>query len=362
MVKSFVQFFLKKKQHHQLYKKVAIISAVMIVACGIIMRFTNVLVLNAAVKHIKKEFEQNPSHSVSYKTKFDFIGSRLIIKDLNIKVNTGEVDTEEIKISKIKGFLFPSEINVITKNIISTGTDGRKYVTEVNGVQEGFFIKLNRELLKMPTFGGMYFKNQVKYTIKENGKNIGEVKFDKVNFTQGKYENKTIYKGSMVFHDGDLVPYVFLLDTPFSWDIKVNEKHYDEKWGLNNENTETITETDIEKAMFDLDFSKIDIKGKIKYSSQIITSDLDVNIDNERKLADNIFNMLLKTNNDNLGVYKKLHSFVVKKLLPKLKQQNKASTKTTMAVKISKTEDMPEVALNGVMIGDIANDIARAIQ
>ena len=362
MTKSFIQNFFQKKQHNKLYKKVAIISIVAILVCGVILKFTNIFILNYAVNHVKEEFEKNPSHSVSYKTKFDFIGAKLIIKDLNIKVNTGEVDAEEIKISKVKGLLFPSEINIMTKNVSSTGADGRKYITEANGAQEGFFIRLNRKLFKMPTFGGMYFKNPVKYTIKENGKNIGEIKFDKVNFVQGEYENKTIYKGSMVFHDGDLVPYVFLLDVPFNWDIKVKEKHYDEKWGLDNENTETITETDIEKAIFDLDFSKIDIKGKMKYSSQIITSDLDVNIENEHKLADNIFNMVLKTNNDNLGVYKKLHGFVTKNLLPNLKKKNKASTKTTMAVKISKTEDMPEVALNGVMISDVANSIVKTLQ
>ena len=362
MTLSFVQIFVKKKHHYKLYKKVALILTAAFLACGLFMKLANLLILDYTAHYIKKEFEQNPSHSVSYKTTFDFIGSKLIIKDLNIKVNTGEIDAEEVKISKVKGLLFPSEINIITKNITSTGSDGRKYTTEVESKQEGFFIKLNSKFFKMPTFGGLYFKAPAKYIIKENGKPIGEVKFDNVNFTQGTHENRTLYKGSMVFHDGDLVPYVFLLDVPFSWDIKVTEKQYNEKWGLNNENTETITETNVEKAIFDLDFAKIDIKGNIKYSSQIITSNLDVNINNERKLADNIFNMVLKTNNDNLGVYKKLHSFVVKTLLPNLKKKNNSSTKTTMAINIRKTEDMPEISLNDVMISDIANSIIKTIQ
>ena len=375
MVNSFVGKFFKRRKEKKRAIKASIIVATILIVLFISFRIANVFILNTIFKNVISDFVKNPDHKVEYSAKFSFLKSKLYVNNIKIKVNTGSVDIENITLSKEEGFIIPSQIKVEVANVSTTSNRGNTYSLLVKGNKPEFFVFLQKHFFKKPTFGGVEIKAPLHIVFLHKLNDIGNIHFERMIFRQVGNQGYTDYSGSMLFHDGDFLPYVEMIDRPFKWDIKVLENTQEERYGIKKELVESIKQVKVEKGFIDLDFASFDAKGEIVFGNLLKTIDLNVNIKNYRELVNNMFNSIIKTRENNIEFFKKFHSLINNDIIPQLQGKNKnkkgengktnkeinnkKQTDKELFLKFLKTEDMSEMTINNINVEEITAKIAK---
>ena len=361
MTNYFVDMVFIKKKRVRTIIKTSFIAILVFVVLFIISKITSVILINSAVKSVFEKFGENPDNKVEYERKIDILGSKVIIKNMYISVNTGTIDMGEVVLSPKSGFIIPSSISVKPKGISTETATGRKYdIMEKNGKFE-FIIKLNRHLTSMPTFGGIETRQPLEFVFVEKNTNIGEVKIEKLKLLINGNETYTDYKGNLIFHDGDFVPNVILLDRPFKWDIKLYEVKTKKAPKLyTQEDKEIVNNLTIQNATLDFDFSKVEVSGKSTYGTVLYSTDLNVDITNYNKFVDAVFNMIIQTREGNVSLFKKMHKTIKQNIIPLLRK-NSENKKDILSLKLKKSEDDGDVVVNGTMsMTDIVQKLAKS--
>ena len=358
MTKYFVEtFFLRRKKIKTAIKTSAIVIFA-IFCIALISKISGLLIINSAVKEVIKQFTANEDNKIELKIEKSFLHSELRIKDMYISVNTGTIDIAEMVIKKKSGFIIPSIISITPKGILSSPNNGKKYDILPKGGQFELFVRMNRFLTKKPTFGGIKIEKPVELILLEKNNNIGNFNIDVLDLIVNDTVSYTDYKGSMVFHDGDFVPSVIILDKPFKWDIKLFEKKETRKSQLYGQENEIVNNLTIERMNLDFDFSKVDISGKSIYGNQLYSTDIKTNITNDSKFIDAIFNMIMQTRDGDTKMFKKMHKIIKEEIVPTLRK-NSDSTKQELKLNFKKIENDTDVNINNTMtMTEIVNKLA----
>ncbi len=360
MAKYFVDTFLLKKQRIKNIIKISIATIIAFFVLLIFSKITSLFILNSAVKETIEKFKSTENNQIELTIEKSFLKSELKIKDMHISVNTGEIDITELIIKKESGFIIPSLISLVPKGITSSPANSQKKYDIVNkGGEYKILIKLNRFLTKKPTFGGVKIEKPTNFVFLENNNNIGDFNLEILDIIVSDFGTYTNYKGNMVFHDGDFIPSVIVLDKPFKWEVKFFETKKTQKSKLySSKDEEVVNNLNIEKMIFDFDFSKVEISGKSIYGNQLYSTDLKANITNDGKFIDAVFNMIMQSRDGDTKTFKQIHKILKNEIVPKLKK-NSDSTKDTLDLTFKKLENDNDISINGVItMTELVNKLA----
>ena len=355
MANSFIGKVLGRKKRRRLAVKISCAAAATALILALCLHIANVFILNAIFEKTVEKFKDNPNHSISYTTKYDFLHSRLHIKDVRIMVNNGDANISDVYISKRSGFILPSVVSNELKDIEVLTLSGRKF-NVVSNKNIKFDVFFNKRLFKKPEFGGMAIEEPLQANlVDDNSIETGSVKIDNLDARFNQDEKKQNFRSSgiIIFNDGDASPMVLMANRPFKWDIDIREVFEDKKWGLKKENTETIYTTKFEKFVLDYTFAKTSMDGKIVRSAQLKSSDLLVEIENYDKLFENMFNMSVKDEQGNTDLLKKMYRVMKNDVVPMLKKRQSNPAKNVLSMKVKKEEFDEEATVNGVPMSTI---------
>ena len=355
MANSFIGKVLGRKKRRRLAVKISCAAAAIALFLTLCLHIANVFILNAIFEKTVEKFKDNPNHSILYTTKYDFLRSRLHIKDARIMVNNGDINIGNVYISKKRGFVLPSIVSNELKDIEVLTLNGKKFnvVSNKNIKFDTFF---NKHLFKKPDFGGVAIEEPLQANlVDENSIETGSVKVDDLNVRFDDVEKKQFFRSSgiLIFNDGDASPMVLMANRPFKWDIDVREVFEDKKWGIKKENTETIYTTKIEKFVIDYTFAKTSMQGIMVRGAQLKQSDLLVEIENYNALLENMFNMSAKDEQSNTDLLKKMYRIVKNDVVPMLKKKQSNPAKNVLSMKVKKEEFDEEASVNGVPMSTI---------
>ena len=355
MSNSFIGKVLGRKKRRKIAIKVTFIAVAIALFLTLCLHIANVFVLNVVFEKTVKKFKDNPNHSISYTTKYDFLRSRLHIKDARIMINNGDVNIGDVYISKKSGFVLPSVISNELKDIEVQTLNGKKFnvVSNKNIKFDAFF---NKHFFKKPEFGGLAIEEQLQANlVDESSIETGSLKVDDFNVRFDNVEKKQYFRSSgiLIFNDGDASPVMLITNRPFKWDIDIREVFEEKKWGIKKENTETIYTTKIEKFVIDYTFAKTSMVGTIVRGSQLKSSDLLVEIENYNKLFEEIFNMSLKDEQGNTDLMKKMYRITKNDIIPMLKKKQSNPAKNVLSMKVKKEEFDEEATVNTVPMSTI---------
>ncbi len=355
MTNSFIGKVLGRKKRRRLAVKISFAAAAMALLLALCLHIANVFILNAIFEKTVEKFKDNPNHSISYTKKYDFLHSRLHIKDVKIMVNNGDVNIGDAYISKKSGFVLPSVISNELKDIEVQTLNGKKFnvVANKNIRFDAFF---NKHFFKRPDFGGMAIEEPLQANlVDESSIETGSVKVDNLDVRFNQDEKKQYFRSSgiLIFNDGDASPMVLMANRPFKWDIDVREIFEEKKWGINKEKTETIYTTKIEKFVIDYTFAKTRMQGMVVRGAQLKQSDLLVEIENYNAMLENMFNMSAKEEQGNTDLLKKMYRVVRNDVVPMLKKKQSNPAKNVLSMKVKKEEFDEEATVNGVPMSTI---------
>ena len=358
---SFTKFLLKKKKKKKIkFISFLIIIFIFVLIC-IVAHVTNVFILKSATKDVLDDFRKN-NVKVDYQIHSNLFTGDVVVKKLNFQIQDGNASVGFVNIKKTSGFFVPSEINVKIKDMTTTiARSDKNYIISQTGNEDGFYVKFNWGFFKKPYLSGMKNSSPAKYSIMDNEKVVGKINIDDFVVVINGDKKETKYKGSMMFHDTIFLPYVFLLDIPLSWDIHLQEFKTQDYIGLNKDSLVDLTNVKINKFFMDFDFAKLFAVGDLNYiPTRLNNINLKIDIDNDKKLIDNIFNVALRNKSDSMRQLKNFHNSI-KKIIPILKKNNENSTNNHLQLIIKKTNIMPDYTINDIGLVELMSSVSELI-
>ena len=349
---SFVSNFFRKKQDLNTIVRVVIVCLFIFAFFLAIIHFVSVFMLKFATKNVIDDLSKK-GIKIEYSIYSDIFNGNVVVNNLSYQVSTGKINFKTIKVKKTNGLIIPSKVNIIIDKLTSTIFQNKKnYTIEQHGNENGFEVKLQSSFLNKPSFKGISITSPLMYVIIDSNKNVGEIRIDEFAVEINDNKKETKYKGSMNFHDALFLPYVFMLDSPLKWDIHLQEFKTHEYIGFDKSKKVELNNVKVNKFDMDFDFTKLSAKGYLSYFTKIHNIDLEVNIDNDAKFIDSLFNMVLRTKSDSKKQIKMVHD-VIKRIVSILKQNNKNSNDKNLQLLIKKTDIMPDYTINGYGVTDL---------
>lgn len=361
MTTTFVSNFFKKKKQRVIRIKILLISTFIFALIATLIHIANVFVLKVSVKDVLEELNENGTQ-IKYDISSNIFNGKIVVKNVIFQNKGGNVRCNNIIIRKTAGIFTPSEVNIVFKDLsMYIARNSKDYRIEQHGNKDGLYIMLGGGFFKKPSFNGIKNLSSAVYVLMNGDKIAGEVKIDNFEIAIENDKKETKYKGSMIFHDTVFSPYVFLLDLPFSWDINLQEYKTHEYIGFNKSKATELNNVKINKFYMNFDFAKLSAVGKLNYGSKLNNIDLEINIDNDDKLINNIFNIVLRDKNDTTLNIKKFYSSI-KKIIPILKKNSEKSTKNHLQLLIKKNDIMPDYTINGIGLVEITTKMLSFFQ
>lgn len=361
MTATFVSNFFKKKKQRIIRIKVLLISTFIFVFITALIHVTNIFVLKSSVRDVLEELNEGGTQ-IKYNISSNIFSGKIVVKNVFFQNKGGNVKCNNIIVRKTAGIFIPSEINIVFNDLsMYIARNAKNYKIEQHGNKDGLYVMLGGGFLKKPSFNGIRNLSSAVYVLMNNNKVAGEVKIDNFEVAIKNGRKETKYKGSMIFYDTVFLPYVFLLDLPFSWDIHMQEYKTQEYIGFDKSKTTELNNIKINKFYMNFDFAKLSAVGKLNYTSRLNNIDLEINIDNDDKLINNIFNIVLRDKNDATSHIKKFY-FSVKKIIPILKKNSEKSTKNHLQLLIKKNDIMPDYTINGIGLVEITTKMLNFFQ
>lgn len=360
MFSSFTGKFFAKQKRKKFIIRVSIISASVLFVLFISLRIASVIVLKKiAVETFNRFGAIQPASSTSYDISYSFINSKIIVKNMKISIKTGDTFFDKIELSNLKGLVVPSEILVEISGVKSGG-EGKMYNFKLKEGDGKIVVRLNKYLFKKPKYGGLKIEKPTKILIMEDDKEVGVLQSDFTNIvdeTNDNGEGLKIHqaKGSVVFHKVPFIKFLSLAGKPFSWDIDLKQNNMLKKWGINKNNTTKYSEIDFNKCVIDHSFAKLSIVGKMTINGQLETADVDIVIDNYKKLLKEAFNLMMSVRPEKNDIHTSIYKKLSNQILPYLKAQSPKSTNTNLVINLHKTENMSILEVNGVDINKIVS-------
>lgn len=217
----------------------------------------------------------------------------------------------------------------------------------------------DRRFLKSSTIRGVRILKPVYAYIINNNKKIGNLKIDESIFEFQNNGSSLLLKqqGSFLLLDENIKDlFIIKFGLPFKWEIDMIETVKQETWGINNEYTENVSYVDARNIVFDYGYSSIFVKGTTTRDKNIRMANMEVIINNEDKIMNNIFNMVLQYGNIESRIIKQLYFSIKNNLIPMLKTYSNIKEKNKLYLKIIKTED-DELRINNISLDEIIKKI-----
>lgn len=362
MVTSFVSFLFKKKEQKKKKIKILITLAFVFVFVFFIIHILNIFLLKAATKDVLDSFNKNDA-KINYQLHSNFFTGNIVVNDVDFQVKNGKAGCNIIKIKKTSGIFVPTEINVILQGMSTTiSNDYKSYSILQRGNENGFYVKFDWHFLSKPSFSGIKVSSPAIYLITDGEKLAGKIKIDDFSIIIDGDKRETKYVGSMIFHNNAFLPYVFLLDTPFAWNINLQEFKTKEYNGFNKNELIDVNNIKINKFFMDFDFSKLSILGNLKHtSSKLKNINVKIDIDNDKNFINNIFNMSLRNKSDSTEQIKKFHKSL-DEVIKQLKKNNENSNEDKLQLIVKKTDAMSDYTINSISLSEIIEKISKSIQ
>ena len=361
MTISFIGKILQKKQQRKTRLKIAIIALLVSMLLWCILHIANVFILKYAVINVLSDLSQNNIKS-KYQLSSNIFTGKIKINNLKFNMQSGSTGCDQVVVKQTAGILTPSEINIKIINLWTTAMQNNKiYQIKQEGNEKGFFVKINGGIIKKPSFAGIRISSPAIFTMTDQDNQMGQIRIDKFATLLDGDKKETQYKGSMIFYDKAFIPYVFLLDTPFKWDINLKEFKEQNYIGLNKTNKVEITNVKIEKFFMDFDFSKMSVVGTLNYAQKLNNIDIEVNIENDDKFIDNMFNLAITSNGDGTQQIKKFRN-AIQKIIPDLKKNNQKSNEKNLRLFIKKTDIMPDYIINDISFTELAIKVGNLMK
>ena len=361
MTSTFVSNFFKKKKQRIMRIKILLISTFIFAFIVTLIHITNVFVLKLSVRDVLEELNKNGTQ-IRYNISSNIFSGKIVVKNVIFQNESGNVRCNNIIIRKTAGIFTPSEVNIVFEDLsMYIARNAKDYRIEQHGNKDGLYIMLGDGFFKKPSFNGIKNLSSAVYVLMNGNKVAGEVKIDNFEVAIENDKKETRYKGSMIFYDTVFSHYVFLLDLPFSWDINVQEYKTHEYIGFDKSKTVELNNVKINKFYMNFDFAKLSAVGKLNYASKLNNIDLEINIDNDDKLINNIFNVVLRDKTDATSNIKKFYSSV-KKIVPILKKNSEKSTKNHLQLLIKKNDIMPDYMINGIGLIELTTKMLKFFQ
>ena len=311
MFNSTVEKIVSNKNRNKFLIKISLVFFVILLLSWIAIRIMTLVIINKYFENIKKNSANNEKQRIEYNSRIDWLKSRIVLSNIAITLFPGTIDIDEILVSKNSGFIFPSSLKVSIKGIDTTTQQGKQYfIVNNDGEYTDFYVSLKTPLFKIPTYKGFYtLKNNI-FKMSEENKEIGKLTLNKTTIQQ-MYDGKSNvnYSGEVIFHDGDFIPSLVLIDRPFKWNFQFTE-HSVKKFKSDSSSDEYINYLDAKNILLDFDFASAKMKGNLSYDNQLRTADFKIEIKNDKQLFSSILNMVIQTNEDNIGTFKKLYKTV----------------------------------------------------
>ena len=345
-----------KIKRKQLYVGLVVFSAFVFLSA--IIHVVNVIMLKKSVANV---FESLNNYGiVRYKLSSNVIVGNVFVEDFEIQSPNGSQGCDLITIKKTGGIFGISEVNLKLDGVKSTfEKNKKKYLLKQYGNEDGFYINLGGFFFQKPTFNGIRMSSPLKIAVLDEDKESGEIRIDDFAVAIKNNRKESKYIGSMIFHDTEFLPYVFLLDTPFKWDVRMQTVMKKEQINDGKKKRSIdVNELKVNKFIMDFGFSKVSASGKIDYASQIRNLDLNVNIENDAKFIDNMFNMVLRDNSSLKQQVREIRSSV-KKIINQLKKNSDKSTENVLDLQIKKTEIMPDYIINDIGLNEIIEKLSK---
>ena len=350
---------LNKSRNKFLVKAIIIFFAVFLLLF-VSIKIGTLIMISKYFENIKKNTINNDKQRVEYNSRIDWLNSSVVLSNVAITLFPGTIDIDEVIVSKNSGFIFPSSLKLSIKGIDTTTQQGKQYfITNSNGEYTDFYVSLNRPFFKLPIYGGFYTDKKNVFKMSEENREIGKLILNKTTIKQ-MYDGKSNvdYSGEVVFHDGDFVPSLILVDKPFKWNLKFTE--YKVKKLSNGSSSDEFTNyLNAEKIILDFDFASLKMNGNLSYDGQLRTSDFRVEIQNYKQFISSILNMVIQTNEDNIGTFKKMYAVISNDVVPLLKKNSKESNGNKLVLDVKKPTDESDTMINGVNVFDIALKLSK---
>lgn len=357
-----ISFFQKKKKQQKIIK-ISVIACISLILLLLIIRIVDYFTISFAIKNITTTIQgQNNAYKVSYDKSYNILTSTIKLSKLKISISEGDFLIKKANIKKASGFLIPNTINIVVDSIISNDTiNSKQNILQPYNGNININITFNQHFFKPSTIRGIKILKPVYANIinVNNNKKIGDLKIDESIFEFKNNGSTLLLKqhGSFLLLDENIKDlFIIKFGLPFKWDIDMAESVKQETWGINNEHTENVSYVDVKNIAFDYGYSSVFIKGTTTRDKNIRMANMELIINNDDKLMNNIFNMVLQYGNIESKIVKQLYYSIKNNLIPMLKTYSNIKEKNKLYLKIIKTED-DDLKINNISLDEIVKTI-----
>lgn len=326
-----------------------------------IMRIVDYFTISSIIQNIATKIQQqNDNYNVSYNKNYNIFTSTMRITNFKVSVKDGDLSVNKANIKKTSGFFIPKTISIVFDEIIGRDiVKSKQSVFKPHNGNVNIDVMFEKHLFKPLKIGGIKIVKPVYADIIRDDKKIANIKVEESIF-EFKNDNSTLLlkqHGSFLLLDENVKDlFIIKSGSPFKWDIDMIETIKQETWGINNEHTENVLHIDVKKLLLDYGYSLVFIKGTTTKDKNVRTANIEINIDNEDKILNNVFNMVLQYGKIEPKIVKQLYISIKNNIIPMLKLYSNVKERNKLYLKIIKTED-DELKINNIAFDEIIKKI-----